>query len=64
MKRTEPWSDDDYTFNIEEALADIGCQGILTAAIDPRHRGILVQKVPLQHDPKMPLAHKIPVHLA
>ncbi len=43
MKSTEPWSDDYYTFNLEEALAQAGFQGVTTVETDPRHRAILAQ---------------------
>ena len=45
MKSTEPWSDDYYTFDIEDALADIGFQQITTQETDPRHRAILAKKL-------------------
>ena len=44
MKSTEPWSDDYYTFDIEDALNDLGYQRITTHETDPRHRAILAQK--------------------
>jgi SAM-dependent methyltransferase len=44
MKSTEPWSDDYYTFNIEDALEAIGFESIITVASDPRHRTIVARK--------------------
>ena len=41
MKSTEPWSDDYYTFNIEQSLAEIGFNYQTTIASDPRHRAII-----------------------
>ncbi len=41
MKSTEPWSDDYYTFNIEQSLAETGFNYQTTVASDPRHRAIL-----------------------
>jgi len=38
MKSTEPWSDDYYTFNVEEGLQKIGFDYQTTVASDPRHR--------------------------
>ncbi|GAB4543494.1 MAG: class I SAM-dependent methyltransferase [Pleurocapsa sp.] len=44
MKSTEPWSDDYYTFNIEEAIQDIGLEYKVTIPSDPRHRAIIAVK--------------------
>jgi ubiquinone/menaquinone biosynthesis C-methylase UbiE len=44
MKSTEPWSDDYYTFNVEETLPEIGFDYKTTIASDPRHRTIIAQK--------------------
>jgi ubiquinone/menaquinone biosynthesis C-methylase UbiE len=44
MKSTEPWSDDYYTFDMEQALQEVGFQLPVTIASDPRHRSIVAQK--------------------
>lgn len=44
MKSTEPWSDDYYTFNIEQALNSIGFEEPVTVPSDPRHRTIIAKK--------------------
>lgn len=44
MKSTEPWSDDYYTFNVEEALEQVGLTHCATVASDPRHRTIVARK--------------------
>ncbi|MCU0552760.1 MAG: class I SAM-dependent methyltransferase [Leptolyngbya sp. Prado105] len=44
MKSTEPWSDDYYTFNVEEAMQSVGFEQISTVASDPRHRTIIGRK--------------------
>lgn len=44
MKSTEPWSDDYYTFNVEDALQEIGFSYKVTVASDPRHRTIIAFK--------------------
>ncbi len=41
MKSTEPWSDDYYTFNIEQSLEKAGFKHENTVASDPRHRAII-----------------------
>lgn len=41
MKSTEPWSDDYYTFDVEEAMQEVGFQYKATVASDPRHRAIV-----------------------
>ena len=41
MKSTEPWSDDYYTFNVEEAMKGVGFAYQTTVASDPRHRTII-----------------------
>ena len=44
MKSTEPWTDDYYTFNVEEALTNTGFINIHTVESDPRHRTIVCRK--------------------
>jgi ubiquinone/menaquinone biosynthesis C-methylase UbiE len=44
MKSTEPWSDDYYTFNVEEAIGEVGFNYQTTVASDPRHRAIVALK--------------------
>jgi ubiquinone/menaquinone biosynthesis C-methylase UbiE len=44
MKSTEPWSDDYYTFDIEESLQTVGFEYLKTVASDPRHRTIVARK--------------------
>ena len=44
MKSTEPWSDDYYTFNVEEGLKEIGFNYKKTIPSDPRHRTIIALK--------------------
>ncbi len=44
MKSTEPWSDDYYTFDVEEAIKEIGFEYKTTIATDPRHRTIIAIK--------------------
>lgn len=44
MKSTEPWSDDYYTFNLEQALEQVGFAPPVTVASDPRHRTIVARK--------------------
>ncbi|KST64557.1 class I SAM-dependent methyltransferase [Mastigocoleus testarum] len=44
MKSTEPWSDDYYTFDIEETLHSVGFKEPVTVASDPRHRTIIAKK--------------------
>ena len=41
MKSTEPWSDDYYTFDVEEAIQRTGFDYQTTVASDPRHRTII-----------------------
>ncbi len=41
MKSTEPWSDDYYTFDVEEAIQKAGFEYKTTVASDPRHRTII-----------------------
>jgi ubiquinone/menaquinone biosynthesis C-methylase UbiE len=45
MKSTEPWSDDYYTFNVEEAMRSSGFEYVTTVASDPRHRTIIGRKL-------------------
>lgn len=44
MKSTEPWSDDYYTFNIQQGLEQAGFQSPVTAPSDPRNRAIVAFK--------------------
>lgn len=44
MKSTEPWSDEYYVYNIEDALVDSGFTDVVTVPTDPRHRTILARK--------------------
>ena len=44
MKSTEPWSDEYYTFNVEEALQEVGFDYQTTIPSDPRHRTIIALK--------------------
>ncbi len=44
MKSTEPWTDDYYTFNVEESLAITGFVQVATVESDPRHRTIVANK--------------------
>jgi ubiquinone/menaquinone biosynthesis C-methylase UbiE len=44
MKSTEPWSDEYYTFNIEEELQKVGFNNPVTVESDPRHRTIVAIK--------------------
>lgn len=44
MKSTEPWLDDYYTFDIEEAIKETGFEDKTTIATDPRHRTIIAIK--------------------
>ena len=44
MKSTEPWTDDYYTFNVEESLTNTGFINIHTVESDPRHRTIVARK--------------------
>lgn len=44
MKSTEPWSDDYYTFEVEETLQELGFDYRTTVASDPRHRTIVAFK--------------------
>jgi len=44
MKSTEPWSDEYYTFDVENCLQEIGFQHRVTAPSDPRHRTIVAMK--------------------
>lgn len=50
MKSTEPWSDEYYLFNIEEALQKVGFSAPVTIASDPRHRTIIARKQGTQGD--------------
>jgi ubiquinone/menaquinone biosynthesis C-methylase UbiE len=44
MKSTEPWTDDYYTFDVEEALTITGFRQPVTIESDPRHRTIVARK--------------------
>ena len=44
MKSTEPWSDEYYAFDLEEALAKCGFKNIVTKSTDPRHRTVMAMK--------------------
>ncbi len=44
MKSTEPWSDDYYNFDLENALKDTGFKHETTVACDPRHRAVIATK--------------------
>lgn len=44
MKSTEPWSDDYYTFNVEDTLREVGFDYRTTTPSDPRHRTIIALK--------------------
>ncbi len=44
MKSTEPWSDDYYTFDLEQALKQAGFKPPVTVPTDPRHRTIVARK--------------------
>jgi ubiquinone/menaquinone biosynthesis C-methylase UbiE len=46
MKSTEPWSDEYYTFEVEETLKNIGFDYKTTIESDPRHRTIIAFKSP------------------
>lgn len=44
MKSTEPWSDEYYTFEVEETLKNIGFDYKITLESDPRHRTMIAFK--------------------
>jgi ubiquinone/menaquinone biosynthesis C-methylase UbiE len=44
MKSTEPWSDDYYTFDVENCLMSVGFTHETTVPSDPRHRTIVARK--------------------
>jgi ubiquinone/menaquinone biosynthesis C-methylase UbiE len=44
MKSTEPWSDDYYTFEMEQAMESVGFTPPVTVPSDPRHRSIVAIK--------------------
>ena len=44
MKSTEPWSDDDYTLDVEAMMQAVGFESVVTKPSDPRHRTILGRK--------------------
>jgi ubiquinone/menaquinone biosynthesis C-methylase UbiE len=44
MKSTEPWSDDYYTFDVENCLTSVGFTHETTVPSDPRHRTIVARK--------------------
>ena len=41
MKSTEPWSDEYYAFDLEQAMRDAGFVDVITVETDPRHRTVL-----------------------
>lgn len=43
VKSTEPWSDDDYTLDLERTLQAAGFASVRTVASDPRHRTVLAR---------------------
>ena len=45
MKSTEPWSDEYYTFDLEEALREAGFVDVSCSESDPRHRTLVARKV-------------------
>ena len=44
MKSTEPWSDQYYVFDLEEAMRQVGFEAVVTVASDPRHRTVMGTK--------------------
>ncbi|AFY39283.1 Methyltransferase type 11 [[Leptolyngbya] sp. PCC 7376] len=44
MKSTEPWSDEYYTFDVEDNLKQSGFDYLTTVPSDPRHRTIIARK--------------------
>ncbi|OKH16962.1 class I SAM-dependent methyltransferase [[Limnothrix rosea] IAM M-220] len=44
MKSTEPWSDEYYTFDVEDNLKQGGFDYLATVPSDPRHRTIIARK--------------------
>lgn len=40
MKSTEPWSDEYYSYDVEEAMRDAGFEAVITTEADHRHRAI------------------------
>lgn len=38
MKSTEPWSDEYYSYDLEQGMRDAGFQDVLTTEADHRHR--------------------------
>lgn len=44
MKSTEPWSDDYYTFDLEQALVEAGFSTPVMVPSDPRHRTLVARK--------------------
>ena len=44
MKSTEPWSDDYYTFDLEDALVEAGFEAPVVVPSDPRHRTLVGRK--------------------
>ena len=41
MKSTEPWSDEYYAFDLEQAMRQVGFVDVVTIETDPRHRSVL-----------------------
>lgn len=44
MKSTEPWSDEYYVYDLEDALRAAGFESVETVATDPRHRTVLAKR--------------------
>ena len=44
MKSTEPWSDEYYAFDLEQAMRQVGFVDVITIDTDPRHRTVLGRK--------------------
>lgn len=38
MKSTEPWSDEYYAFDLEQAMREVGLRDVATFEADHRHR--------------------------
>lgn len=41
MKSTEPWSDEYYSFDVEDAMRAAGFKEVITHEADHRHRAVL-----------------------
>ena len=44
MKSTEPWSDEYYSFNLEEAMREAGYVDVYYSESDPRHRTLVARR--------------------